>query len=149
MLMADLAVMQEVTTHLGAGSVAGRFFVVLILVAVNAFFFAAEFALVAVRRSRIDELAFGGDSKARTVQAALDHLDRYIAGTQLGMAEIPLGANATVDNAEVGTMNANAKAITGINPHSSHVNVTRVNTASAATFGAEAKNAVTGVGAPS
>jgi imidazolonepropionase-like amidohydrolase len=49
------------------------------------------------------------------------------AGTQLGMAEIPLGANATVDNAEVGTINANAKAITGINPHSSHVNVTRVN----------------------
>ncbi|MEP7212779.1 MAG: amidohydrolase family protein [Acidobacteriota bacterium] len=49
------------------------------------------------------------------------------AGTQLGMAEIPLGANATVDNAEVGTMNANAKAIKGINPHSSHVNVTRVN----------------------
>ena len=53
MLMADLAVMQEVTTHLGAGSVAGRFFVVLILVAVNAFFVAAEFALVAVRRTRI------------------------------------------------------------------------------------------------
>ena len=49
------------------------------------------------------------------------------AGTALGMAEIPLGANATVDNAEIGTMNANAKAITGINPHSSHVNVTRVN----------------------
>jgi imidazolonepropionase-like amidohydrolase len=49
------------------------------------------------------------------------------AGTNLGLAEIPLGANATVDVAEVGDMNANAKAITGINPHSSHVNVTRVN----------------------
>jgi imidazolonepropionase-like amidohydrolase len=49
------------------------------------------------------------------------------AGTTLGLAEIPLGANATVDVAEVGDMNANAKAITGINPHSSHVNVTRVN----------------------
>jgi hypothetical protein len=32
-----------------------------------------------------------------------------------------------MDMAETGTMNANAKAITGINPHSSHVNVTRVN----------------------
>jgi len=93
MLMADLAVMQQVTTHLGAGSVAGRFFGVLILVAVNAFFVAAEFALVVVRRTRIDELAFGGDSKARTVQAALDHLDRYIAGTQLGItfASLALG----------------------------------------------------------
>lgn len=49
------------------------------------------------------------------------------AGTNLGLAEIPLGANATVDVAETGTMNANAKAILGINPHSSHVNVTRVN----------------------
>ncbi len=49
------------------------------------------------------------------------------AGTTLGLAEIPLGANATMDVAEVGDLNANAKAITGINPHSSHVNVTRVN----------------------
>ncbi len=49
------------------------------------------------------------------------------AGTSLGLAEIPLGANATMDVAEVGNMNANAKAITGINPHSSHVNVARVN----------------------
>jgi imidazolonepropionase-like amidohydrolase len=49
------------------------------------------------------------------------------AATNLGLAEIPLGVNATVDVAETGDMNANAKAITGINPHSSHVNVTRVN----------------------
>jgi len=49
------------------------------------------------------------------------------AATNLGLAEIPLGANATVDVAETGDMNANAKALTGINPHSSHVNVTRVN----------------------
>lgn len=49
------------------------------------------------------------------------------ASTNLGLAEIPLGANATVDVAEVGTMNANAQAFKGINPHSSHVNVTRVN----------------------
>ena len=49
------------------------------------------------------------------------------AGTNLGLAEIPLGANATMDMAETGTMNANAKAIRGVNPHSSHVNVTRVN----------------------
>ncbi|MBC7898613.1 MAG: amidohydrolase family protein [Saprospiraceae bacterium] len=49
------------------------------------------------------------------------------AGTALGLAEIAQGANATMDVSEVGTMNANAKAITGVNPHSSHVNVTRVN----------------------
>ena len=49
------------------------------------------------------------------------------AGTNLGLAEITLGANATMDLVETGSMNANAKAITGVNPHSSHVNVTRVN----------------------
>jgi len=49
------------------------------------------------------------------------------AGTNLGLAEIPLGANATVDVAETGEINANAKAILGVNPHSSHINVTRVN----------------------
>lgn len=49
------------------------------------------------------------------------------AGTSLGLAEIGQGANATIDVAEVGTMNANAKAIMAINPHSSHVNIARVN----------------------
>jgi len=49
------------------------------------------------------------------------------SATGLGLAEIGQGANATMDIAEVGTNNANAKAITGVNPHSSHVNVTRVN----------------------
>ncbi len=49
------------------------------------------------------------------------------AGTNLGLAEIGQGAPATVDISETGDMNANAKAILGINPHTSHVNVTRVN----------------------
>ncbi len=49
------------------------------------------------------------------------------AGTNLGLAEIGQGAAATIDVAETGEMNSNAKAILGINPHSSHVNVTRVN----------------------
>lgn len=49
------------------------------------------------------------------------------AATNMGLAEISLGASATMDVAEGGEINANAKAITGINPHSSHINVTRVN----------------------
>ena len=51
----------------------------------------------------------------------------FDAATGLGLAEIGQGANATVDIAEIGTNNANAKAFLGVNPHSSHVNVTRVN----------------------
>ncbi len=49
------------------------------------------------------------------------------AATGMGLAEIGQGANATVDIAEIAANNANAKAILGINPHSSHINVTRVN----------------------
>ena len=91
--MTDSAAMQQVTSHLGAGAVTGRLLVVLLLVLANAFFVAAEFALVAVRRTRIDELAQAGDRQARIVQSALDHLDRYIAGTQLGitLASLALG----------------------------------------------------------
>ena len=88
-----LALFQGPTEHLGMGEVSARLGVVLLLVALNAFFVAAEFSLVAVRRSRIDEMAEAGDSGARNVQKALTHLDRYIAGTQLGItiASLALG----------------------------------------------------------
>jgi imidazolonepropionase-like amidohydrolase len=49
------------------------------------------------------------------------------ASTNMGLAEIGQGANATMDVQELGNNNANAKAITGIHPYSAHVNVTRVN----------------------
>jgi CBS domain containing-hemolysin-like protein len=62
-----------------------RLGVVLLLVLANGFFVAAEFGLVAVRRSRIDQLASEGDASAKVVQSALKHLDRYISGTQLGI----------------------------------------------------------------
>jgi len=70
-----------------------RLLMVLILVLLNAFFVAAEFALVAVRRSRIDQMAAEGDRSALVVQRALKHLDRYISGTQLGitLASLALG----------------------------------------------------------
>jgi len=49
------------------------------------------------------------------------------AGTNLGLVEIGLGVPATVDTAETGELNPNAKAITAIHPHSAHINVTRIN----------------------
>lgn len=49
------------------------------------------------------------------------------AATNLGLAEISGGVPASVDVAETGMMNPNAKAFLAVNPHSSHVNVTRVN----------------------
>ena len=56
-----------------------------VLVALNGFFVAAEFALVAVRKTRVEEMARQGVSQARAVQEAVTHLDRSIAATQLAV----------------------------------------------------------------
>ncbi len=77
--------------QVSGGEVALRLIAVILLVFANAFFVAAEFALVAARRSRIDQMASAGDSAAKVVQKALTHLDRYISGTQLGITMASLG----------------------------------------------------------
>lgn len=64
---------------------------VLFLVAANAFFVAAEFGLVAARRTRIDAMVRRGDKKAKLVQKAIQSIDRYISGTQLGITVASLG----------------------------------------------------------
>ncbi|HEU0163507.1 MAG TPA: hemolysin family protein, partial [Thermomicrobiales bacterium] len=58
---------------------------VVALVLANGFFVATEFALVSVRRTRIQQLAAEGDRRATGVLGLLDHLDTYIAATQLGI----------------------------------------------------------------
>jgi CBS domain containing-hemolysin-like protein len=58
---------------------------VLALVLANGFFVAAEFALVAVRKSRVTELVAAGRMNAAALQRALDHLDSHLAATQLGI----------------------------------------------------------------
>ncbi len=59
--------------------------IVLLLVLANGFFVASEFALVAVRKTRIDQLASEGSGAAVVVQKAIKDLDRYIAATQVGI----------------------------------------------------------------
>ena len=80
-------------TEHGLEGVGLRLFAVMALVVANGFFVASEFALVAVRRSKIDQMAAEGDRAARHVQTALKDLDRYISATQLGitLASLALG----------------------------------------------------------
>jgi CBS domain containing-hemolysin-like protein len=63
------------------------------LIALNGFFVAAEFALVAVRKTQVEEMVRLGLKGARQVDKALGQLDRSIAATQLGitLASIGLG----------------------------------------------------------
>src|SRR5947208_10266384 len=70
-----------------------RLLAVVLLVLANAFFVAAEFALVAARRTRIEALVRRGDRKAKTVQSALQDLYRQLSAAQLGItvASILLG----------------------------------------------------------
>lgn len=68
--------------------------VVIVLVAANGLFVATEFSYVAVRRTRIEQLANEGVARARLLLASLHDLDNYIAATQLGitMSSLALGA---------------------------------------------------------
>ena len=69
------------------GSMSALFgvFAVFVLVAANGFFVAAEFSLVAVRRSRVSELIAAGRTNAVALQRAVNSLDSYLAATQLGI----------------------------------------------------------------
>jgi len=71
--------------HEPAGNLPGRLLIVVLLVLSNGFFVASEFALVAVRKTRIDQLAAEGSGAAVIVQRAVKNLDRYIAATQVGI----------------------------------------------------------------
>lgn len=66
---------------------------VVVLVALNGFFVSAEFSLVGARRTRLTQLAKEGHGGAIAAQRATEHLDNYIAATQLGitLASLALG----------------------------------------------------------
>jgi CBS domain containing-hemolysin-like protein len=64
---------------------------VLVLVLLNGFFVAAEFALVRVRRSRLEDMAEEGTPRARLVLRQLDELSLYLAACQFGITLTSLG----------------------------------------------------------
>ncbi len=61
------------------------------LVCANGFFVAAEFSIVTVRKTRIDQLIAEGHTRARAVRRAISAPDRYIAATQAGVTMASLG----------------------------------------------------------
>ncbi len=76
---------------------------VLALVALNGFFAATEFSLVAVRLSRIRQLVARGNARARVVEALLGDLHRVVSGVQLGitLTSLAIGALGEVTLAKV------------------------------------------------
>jgi CBS domain containing-hemolysin-like protein len=76
-----------------SGDIIWRLIAVLALVFANGFFVAAEFSIVTVRKTRVDQLIAEGNWRAHAVRRAVSDPDGYIAATQLGitMASIGLG----------------------------------------------------------
>jgi CBS domain containing-hemolysin-like protein len=68
-----------------------KILLVVLLVLANGFFVASEFALVGVRRSRIQTLADSGNDRAKRLLRLLNHLNAYISATQLGITLASLG----------------------------------------------------------
>lgn len=64
---------------------------VLVLVFVNGYFVAAEFALVRARRARIEDLVEDGSRPARRVVKMLDDLSQYLSACQFGITLASLG----------------------------------------------------------
>ena len=74
-------------------TIAVKLLAVLLLVAANGFFVAAEFALVGVRSSRIETLAASGSKSAKRLMGLLQNLNAYLSACQLGitLASLALG----------------------------------------------------------
>src|SRR5271165_5415890 len=70
-----------------------HFLIIAGLILINAYFVAAEFALVKVRTSQIDQLVEEGNWAARMTSKALDKLDVYLSASQIGItvASLALG----------------------------------------------------------
>ncbi len=66
-------------------------FIITFLLLLNAFFVAAEFALVGVRKTRILQLSNEGNFDAKLALDAIKNIDRYIAAVQLGITISSLG----------------------------------------------------------
>jgi CBS domain containing-hemolysin-like protein len=74
----------------------GKLLLVLALVFCNAFFVAAEFALVKLRDTQLTPLIRQGHRRARIARRVLDNLDAFISATQLGITVVGLALGAMV-----------------------------------------------------
>ncbi len=71
----------------------GGYLFTILLVLLNGFFVAAEFSIVKVRASQVELKASAGSRRAKMTSHILDHLDKYLSATQLGitLASLALG----------------------------------------------------------
>jgi CBS domain containing-hemolysin-like protein len=73
------------------------FVLLLLLIAINGVFVAAEFALVRSRRSRLEQLASEGNKRASIVLSELDEIDEYLSACQVGITIASIGIGALIE----------------------------------------------------
>ncbi|MEI6518283.1 MAG: hemolysin family protein, partial [bacterium] len=96
-------------------------FLIALLIALNAFFVAAEFAIIKVRYTSVEREAEAGSSIAQTSQKILDRLDAYLSAAQIGitLASLALGwiGEPIVADIIVATMHAIGLPISDLLAH--------------------------------
>jgi CBS domain containing-hemolysin-like protein len=70
-----------------------------VLVAINAFFVVAEYALVRSRRARLEMMSEEGSRGAKLALSQLDHINEYISAVQIGVTMTSLGIGALAEPA--------------------------------------------------
>src|SRR5574344_2405864 len=75
----------------GSGNTIFNLTIIALLLLSNAFFVASEFAMVKVRKTRIEQLVNEGNFNAKIAMEALKDLDKFIAAVQLGVTISSIG----------------------------------------------------------
>lgn len=97
----------------------GALIAALFLLAANAFFVAVEFALIAVRRTRVEQLAAAGDVRARMTERSIRELSFMLSASQLGITMASLGLGFVAEPA-VAALLEGPLVLAGIPESASH-----------------------------
>jgi len=97
-----------------------KFALVILLVLLNGFFVAAEFALVKIRDTQLDRLIQKGNRRARAARHVLGNLDRYLSAAQLGITVASLGLGALGEPLFAGLLQPVLNWLNVDSPHARH-----------------------------
>jgi CBS domain containing-hemolysin-like protein len=97
-----------------------KFALVILLVLLNGFFVAAEFALVKIRDTQLDRLIQKGNRRARAARHVLANLDRYLSAAQLGITVASLALGALGEPLFAGLLQPVLNWLSVDSPHARH-----------------------------
>ena len=88
----------------------------LVLLVLNGFFVGAEFALIAARRSKIEQLAESGSKRATVALRSVRELSLMLAGAQLGITMASLGLGAVAEPAVAHLVEGGLESVVHLSP---------------------------------